>query len=158
MKPAVEIALVLGCAVVGALVTWKIAGPPDRTVACDPALLPAEEICLSTIQAEWAEGSFVWIDARSAEERQRDGDGMPGSIPLTTAGGPSFDEQVEAQLERLATAPRAVVYCGSAGCGISKEVVNRLKNLGMIPEVRALHGGWEALQQAGWLKGSSSGR
>ena len=158
MKAALELALVLGCATVGALVTWQIAGPPDRTVACDPATLAPEEICLSTILAEWEAGSFLWIDARPAEERSRDGEGMPGSIPLTTVGGQDFDQQVEAQLERLATAPRAVVYCGSAGCGISKEVVNRLKNLGMIPEVRALHGGWEALQQAGLLKGSNPGR
>lgn len=155
MKAAVELALVLGCASVGALGTWMIAGPPDRTVACDPAVISAEEICLSTLQAEWPEGSYLWIDARPAEERERDGAGMPGSIPLTTVGGGSFEEQVEAQLERLATAPRAVVYCGSAGCGISKEVVKRLNELGMIPEVRALHGGWEGLQQAGWLKGSN---
>ena len=158
MRAAAELALVLGCASVGAVATWMIAGPPDRIVACDPAAIAPEEICLSTLQAEWPEGSYLWIDARPAEERQRDGEGMAGSIPLTTVGGGSFEEQVEAGLDRLATAPRAVVYCGSAGCGISKEVVKRLNELGMIPEVRALHGGWEALQQAGWIKGSNSAK
>lgn len=155
MRAATELALVLSCAALGGLGTWMIAGPPSRVVACDPAGIADGEICLSTLQAEWPEGSFLWIDARTAEEWKRDG--IPGSIHLTTVGGGSFEEQVEANLEQLGTAPRAVVYCGTAGCGISKEVVKRLNALGMIPEVRALHGGWEALHQAALVKGSSPG-
>jgi rhodanese-related sulfurtransferase len=153
MRVAAELLLVLACASLGAVATWKIAGPPSREVPCDPSALAAEEICLATVIAEWPEGSFLWIDARTREEWQRDG--LDGSVPLTVAGGTSFQEQVEASLEKLATAPRAVVYCGSAGCGTSKEVVKRLNELGMIPEVRALHGGWDALRQAGRIKGSS---
>ena len=123
-------------------------------MACDPAAISPEEICLATVRAEWPEGGFLWIDARSAEEWERDG--LAGSVHLTTIGGGSFDEQVEASLERLGTASRAVVYCGSAGCGTSKEVAKRLRELGMIPEVRALHGGWDALRQAGLVKDSNS--
>lgn len=157
MRAAGEMALVLGCAALGGLGTWMIVGPPSRVVACDPSSLAAGEICLSTLQlqADWPEGRILWIDARTADEWKRDG--MPGSIHLTTVGGGSFEEQVEANLEQLGTAPRAVVYCGSAGCGISKEVVKRLEALGMIPEVHALHGGWEALHHAGLVKGSSPG-
>lgn len=153
MRAGTELMWVLACASLGALATWRIAGPPERVVACDPAAISAEEICLATLRAEWPEGGFVWIDARGAEEWKRDG--MAGSIHLTIAGGEAFDAQVEAALERLAVAPRAVVYCGSAGCGTSKEVAKRLRELGMIPEVRALHGGWEALRQAGMIRGSS---
>lgn len=155
MRAATELALVLSCAALGGLGTWMIAGPPSRVVACDPATLAGGEICLSTLQSDWPEGEFLWIDARTEEEWKRDG--IPGSIHLTTVGGGSFEEQVEANLEQLGTAARAVVYCGSAGCGISKEVVKRLEALGMIPEVRALHGGWEAMHQAGLVKGSSPG-
>jgi rhodanese-related sulfurtransferase len=155
MRAAAEMALVLGCAALGGLGTWMIAGPPSREVACDPASIAETEICLATLQAGWPEGSFLWIDARTEGEWKRDG--MPGSIHLTTVGGGSFEEQVEANLEKLGTAPRAAVYCGTAGCGISKEVVKRLLDLGMIPEVRALHGGWEALHRAGLVKGSSPG-
>ena len=153
MRAAAELLLVLACASLGAGATWKKAGPPAREIPCDPTTLAAEEICLSTVLAEWPEGSFLWIDARTKEEWQRDG--LDGSVPLTVVGETSFQEQVEASLEKLATAPRAVVYCGSAGCGTSKEVVKRLTELGMIPEVRALHGGWDALRQAGRVKGSS---
>lgn len=155
MRAATELVLVLGCASLGALGTWAIVGKPSREVPCDPASIAAEEICLETLRAQWPDGSFLWIDARPAEEWQRDG--IEGSINLTTAGTISFEEQMEVSLERLGTASRAVVYCGSAGCGVSKEVVKRLKEFGMIPELRALHGGWQALHQAGLVKGSSPG-
>jgi rhodanese-related sulfurtransferase len=153
MRAALELVMVLTCASLGALATWKIAGPPSREIPCDPAALAPEEICLATLQAEWPAGSFLWIDARPAEEWRRDG--VEGSISLTLTGGPPFQEQIEASLEKLATSSRAVVYCGSVGCGLSKEMVRRLNELGLIPEVRALHGGWEALHQAGLVKGSN---
>ncbi len=153
MKTVAELALVLSCASLGAFGTWAILGAPSREVPCDPAAISEEEICLANLQAEWPDGSFLWIDARPAEEWQRDG--IEGSINLTTAGPLGFEEQMEVSLERLGTASRAVVYCGSAGCGVSKEVVKRLREFGMIPELRALHGGWDALRQAGLVKGSS---
>jgi hypothetical protein len=34
-------------------------------------------------------------------------------------------------------------------------VAKRLRELGFIPEVRALHGGWDALKQAGLVKDSN---
>jgi len=153
MKTVTELALVLACASLGAVATWKVTGPPSRAVICDPATITPDEICLSTVQAEWPAGSFLWIDARPAAEWKLNG--IPGSIPLTMTGDTSFDEQVEASLEKLGTAQRALVYCGSSGCGVSKEVAKRLKDLGFIPEVRALHGGWDALKQAGLVKDSS---
>jgi len=153
MRTVTELALVLACASIGALATWKIAGPPSRVVACDPATISPDEICLATVQAEWKKGSFLWIDARPAAEWKLNG--IPGSISLTTIGDKSFDEQVEASLEKLGTAERALVYCGSASCGISKEVVKHLNERGFIPEVRALHGGWDTLKQAGLVTDSS---
>lgn len=153
MRTVTELVLVLACASLGAVATWKIAGPPSRVVVCDPAKIGPDEICLATVQAEWPAGSFLWIDARPAAEWKLNG--IPGSIPLTLGGETSFDEQVEASLEKLGTAQRALVYCGSAGCGLSKEVAKRLNELGFIPEVRALHGGWDTLKQAGMVKDSS---
>lgn len=148
MRTVTELALVLVLASAGAVATWKIAGPPDRSVICDPAKIGPDEICLATVQAEWPD--VLWIDARPEAEWQQDG--VPGSIHLTTVGGGSFEEQMEASLERLGGAQRAVVYCGDVGCGISKEVVKRLREYGIPPEVKALHGGSAALQAAGLLK------
>lgn len=153
MKALTELALVLVLSSAGAVATWKIAGPPNRAVACDPAAITADEICLATVQAEWKD--FLWIDARPEAEWKKDG--MPGSVHLTTVGSGSFEEQIEASLEKLSQAQRAVVYCGDTGCAISKEVVKRLREFGMIPEVRALHGGSAALMAAGMLKDSNSG-
>jgi len=155
MKAFGELLLVLGLATAGAVVTWQITGPPDRTppsVACDPATLSLDEICLATVQAEWKD--VLWIDARREEEWKIDG--MPGSIHITTMGGKSFQDQIEASLERLASAQRAVVYCSDTGCGISKEVVKQLREYGLVQgELRALHGGYAALKQAGMIKDSS---
>jgi rhodanese-related sulfurtransferase len=152
MRAFTELALVLVLSSIGAVATWKIAGPPDRSVACDPASITADEICLATVQAEWKD--FLWIDARPEAEWKKDG--IPGSIHLTTVGGGSFEDQIEASLERLGSAQRAIVYCGDTGCAISKEVVKRLREFGLVPEVRALHGGSAALKAAGMLKDSSS--
>lgn len=153
MKAVAEMVLVLACAGLGAFATWKLGGPPSRAVACDPAAISSIEICLDTLRAEWPEGSFLWIDARGEDEWRRDG--LPGSVHLTTAGGADFDGQLAAAGERLIAVRRAVVYCGSSGCGTSKEVAKRIVDYGMLPEVRALHGGWEALRQAGMVRDSS---
>lgn len=153
MNPLAECSLVLGCAVLGAVATWKLGGPPSRSPVCDPATIAPIEICWETLQAEWPEGSFLWIDARSEPEWRRDG--VPGSIHLTTAGGADFDSQLLAVGERMVSFRKAVVYCGSSGCGVSKEVAKRITEYGVLPEARALHGGWEALRQAGRIKDSN---
>jgi rhodanese-related sulfurtransferase len=125
-------------------------------VACDPAAMPPDEVCLATVQAEGSEG-LVWIDARSEGEWKADG--LPGSIHLTTIGGEDFDELLAQAGPRLQASKRAVVYCGSTSCGLSKEVVSRLVSYGMVPgviaEVKALHGGHDALKAAGLIMSPS---
>ena len=152
MRTLAELALVLVLASAGAVATWKITGPPDRSVACDPATLPADEICLATVKAEW--GDVLWIDARSAEDWKRDG--LPGSIHITTMGSVSFDEQIAAAMDDIAKGKRAVVYCNGVKCTLSKEVARQLRDYQLpLPEVKALHGGYDALKAAGMIKGSS---
>ncbi len=119
------------------------------SISCDPASIAAEEICLSTVVQEW-QGDCIWIDARRREDWQRDG--LPGSILLTTASGESFDALLEEAFPRLATEQkRVVVYCSDQGCGTSKEIAKRLRDYQLVPEVRALHGGWKALSEAGMV-------
>ncbi|MDB6078167.1 MAG: rhodanese-like protein [Akkermansiaceae bacterium] len=150
-------AVIIGAMSVAAAVgQWKYAPEPAKPapVACDPALMPPDEICLATVQETWAkDGVLLWIDARSEGEWKADG--LPGSIHLTTVGGENFDDLLEKAMPRLMESKRAVVYCGSTSCGISKEVVSRLKQYDMVPgvisEVKALHGGHEALKSAGLL-------
>jgi rhodanese-related sulfurtransferase len=151
MKAVTELALVVVLASAGAITTWKIAGPPDRSIACDPAKMSADEICLATAKAEWPDA--LWIDARSEEAWKKDG--LPGSIHLTTMGQVSFDEQVEASFGKLSGAERAVVYCDGLNCTLSKEVVRQLRAMGLPLEVKALYGGVEALKAGGMIKGST---
>lgn len=121
-------------------------------VVCDPARLSPEEICLEALAAGGSE--ILWLDARSEADWKRDG--LPGSKHLTLGGNPSFDQQVEVLAAELAMAPMVVVYCSDVGCGTSKEVVKQLRGLGgLVQQAYALHGGYEALKQAGRIKGSS---
>lgn len=153
-NPWLQLVTILALSAAGAVATWKIAAPPVAgPLACDPAALEPIEICLDTVRNEWPEGSFLWIDARTEAEWRHDG--LPGSLHLTTTAGANFEEQVEKNFEKIATATRAVVYCGDVGCGLSKEVAKRLPAYGP-KEVRALHGGTAALRAAGMLKDSSS--
>ena len=151
MKAVTELALVVLLASAGAVATWKIAGPPDRSIACDPSKMTADEICLATARTEWPDA--LWIDARSEEAWKKDG--LPGSIHLTTMGQVSFDEQIAASLEKLANAQRAVVYCDGLNCTLSKEVVKQIRAIGLPLETKALYGGVEALKAAGMIKGST---
>ncbi len=151
MRTGLELLTVLGLATLAAVGTWRLAGPPPRVeVTCDPAAIGPEEVCLETIRDD---DGILWIDARTEEEWRRDG--LPGSIHLTTAGGADFDGLVADHGDRIATAERAVVYCGDLGCGLSKEVAGRLRGYGLIHDVRALHGGWAALKAAGWVTDSN---
>ena len=151
MRTITELAIVLCLASAGAVATWKIAGPPDRSVACDPAKISEDEVCLATVKAEW--GEVLWIDARREEDWKRDG--LPGSIHITTMGKVPFDQQVEASMEALVQGRKAVVYCDGINCTLSKEVARQLRGYGLLPEVKALHGGYDALKAAGMIKGST---
>jgi rhodanese-related sulfurtransferase len=151
MKTVTELALVVVLASVGAVATWQIAGPPDRSIACDPAKMSADEICLATVKTEWPDA--LWIDARSEESWKQDG--LPGSIHLTTMGQVSFDDQMAASFDKLGSAQRAVVYCDGVNCTLSKEVVKQLRDMGLPLEVKALYGGVDALKSAGMIKGST---
>lgn len=149
MKAGVELLAVLGLAALAAAGAWWLAGPPrpPSVVACDPAAIGPEEVCLETVRND---AGVLWIDARTEAEWRRDG--LPESIHLTSA---DFDELVAANGDRIAAAGKAVVYCGDLGCGLSREVAGLLRGYGLIQDARALHGGWAALKAAGLVTDSS---
>lgn len=139
------------CVLTGAagLATWKWKGTPDRSVPCEISQLKEGEICLSTVMGEW-KNQVVWVDARVRSDWQKDG--VPGSVFITTANGENFDQLLEQAVPVLAEGKNVVVYCSDVGCGTSLEVAKRIREFGLAPEVRALHGGWKALQQAGVIE------
>lgn len=143
--------IIAGLSAIAALVTYWIKPPPPAAVrlVCDPALLASDEICLQTVIAEWR-NDCIWVDARRRVDWEKNG--LPGSILLTTADGENFDRLLEQAFPVLAEKQkRVVVYCNDVGCGTSREIAKRLRDYQLVPEVRALHGGWETLSQAGMI-------
>jgi rhodanese-related sulfurtransferase len=142
-------AVIVGVSVIGAWANHLIDPVAPVSITCDPAAVAADEICLRTVIEDW-NNDCVWIDARRRVDWQKDG--LPGSLLLTTADGESFDHLLEQAFPILVEKnKRVVVYCSDLGCGTSREIVKRLREYQLVPDVRALHGGWKALSQAGMI-------
>jgi rhodanese-related sulfurtransferase len=149
MKTPAQIAIIAAISLTAAAATYLVKGPPQRLWVCDPTALKADEVCLEQLPLE---EEFVWVDARSRAEWQQSS--VPGSILWNL--DPAEDMQVfevEAAT-RIAVNPRVVVYCGDENCGISRQVAERIRALGLGAEVRVLHGGWRALKEAGRVGGA----
>jgi rhodanese-related sulfurtransferase len=148
MNSFLQLTAVVGISALGAGGTYLIKGPPVRTLVCDPARLKPDEVCLSQVTEP-----VLWIDARLRREWEMDG--LPGSLLWNT--DPKEDLAIfEATVaERLLETPRVVVYCGDESCGISRQVADRIRALGLAEEVKVLHGGWRTLSEAGRIKGSN---
>jgi rhodanese-related sulfurtransferase len=91
----------------------------------------------------WGENA-IWIDARPAEEFERDH--VPGAVLLNE------DRWSEALPQFLANEwspeKKIVVYCSAASCNLAEDVARRLRAEAKLPnEIRILKGGWEA-----WLE------
>ncbi len=150
MNAWVQLAAISAVALTAAGGTWLIKGPPQRTLACDPASLKPDEVCLEQIPAA---AEVVWVDARPRAEWRKNG--VEGSLLWNL--DPSEDAQAfEAEVAvRVAVTPRVIVYCGDENCGVSRQIAGRIRDLGMGAEVSVLHGGWRALNEAGRVRSSS---
>lgn len=141
-----QLLVIAGLVVAATLLTWLMKGTPDRTVPCGPASLKPGEVCLETVLKDWS-ADVIWVDARRRVDWEKDG--MKGSLLITTSNGESFDKLLEQAFPRLSEGKNVVVYCSDVGCGTSLEIAKRIRDYQLVPDVRALHGGWKALQQAG---------
>jgi len=83
----------------------------------------------------------VWVDARS-EEAYKDGH-IPGAVLLNHDG---WDTMLGNLFEAWKPDRTIVVYC-SEGCQASREVANRIRNLGLEP-VYVLKGGYDSWKQS----------
>lgn len=147
-----QLAAIAAVALTASAATWLIKGPPVRTFACSPASLKPDELCLQQIPEST---QVVWVDARSRADWQKNG--LPGSVLWNL--DPAEDMQAfEADVAlRVAETPRVIVYCGDENCGMSRQVADRIRALGLGAEVFVLHGGWRALNEAGRIRNSNPG-
>ena len=150
MNALVQLVLISTAALAAAGATWLVKGPPQRTMACDPAAIAPDEVCVQEISTDVA---VLWVDARPRAEWEANG--LPGSVLWNL--DPAEDMTVfEAEVAmRIMETPRVIVYCGDENCGVSRQVAERIRGLGLGAEVSVLHGGWRALAEAGRVKGSS---
>ncbi len=154
MKALGQLAVIVALALLAAGATLIVKGPPHRGVACDPATLQPDEVCLGDVMAPGS-GEVLWVDARPRKDWQESG--LPGSLLWNL--DPREDLQLfEAELAmRIIEVPRVIVYCGDENCGASRQVAKQIRDLGLGGEVSVLYGGWRALRDAGLVKDSNSG-
>ncbi len=132
--------------------TYLVKGPPLRTLICDPSSLKPDEVCLEQIPAD---AKILWVDARHRKEWEKNG--LPGSV-LWNLDVTEDMQEFEAEVAmRIMETPQVIVYCGDENCGLSRQVADRIRALGLAEKVSVLHGGWRALSEAGRIKDSNSG-
>lgn len=88
--------------------------------------------------------NVLWIDARPAEEFDRDH--VPNAISLNED---RWNEGLAQFLgSQWSPEKKIVVYCSAASCNLAEDVARRLREEAKLPnEIRILKGGWEA-----WLE------
>jgi rhodanese-related sulfurtransferase len=145
MKPWMQLAAVLALAFAAAATTYRVKGPPDRSVRCDPAKLLPDDVCLERVMGEW-QGKVLWVDARPRGDWQRDG--VAGSLLWNLDPNENMQAFEADAAGRMLDGPKVVVYCSNENCDTSRQVAGRIKALQLGNEVFVLYGGWRALAAA----------
>ena len=83
----------------------------------------------------------LWVDARPAEEFERDH--IPGAVLLNED---RWNDLFQPFMEKQwSPEKKIVVYCSAASCNLAGDVARRLREEAKLPnEIRVLKGGWEA--------------
>ncbi|MFT4175820.1 MAG: rhodanese-like domain-containing protein [Luteolibacter sp.] len=147
MKPLLQLGAILGISLMAAGATYLVKGAPARKLICDPALLKPDEICLEAVPTDQP---ILWVDARSRKDWEETG--KPGSMLWNLDATEDMSVFEAEAATRLMDARRAIVYCGDENCGLSRQVADRIRALGLADQVLVLHGGWRALKEAGMTK------
>ena len=100
--------------------------------------VPASEMVTVANARSWGSNT-IWIDARPEAEFEQEH--VPGALPLNED---RWNELLPQMLAAWSPEKQVVVYCGSDGCGSSREVARRLRKEAQLKNVFVLEGGWEA--------------
>lgn len=103
--------------------------------------LPA--ISLEEARAEFTRGRALFVDARAPEFYRLEH--IPGAANLPVH---HFEQSFFAIRERLAAAPRVIVYCDGASCEMSVDLAEKLLLAG-VDQVAVFPGGMQQWQRAG---------
>jgi rhodanese-related sulfurtransferase len=102
--------------------------------------IPADQLVNISQALSWGAG-VLWIDARPDEEFAQDH--MANALPLNED---RWNELLPNVLAAWSPERRLVIYCGSQGCGASREIAQRLRDEAQMKNVFVLEGGWEKLR------------
>lgn len=145
MNCIAELAIITGISIAAAGGTYLVKGPPVRAFVCDPATLKPDEICLEQVIEP-----VLWIDGRLRKEWLANG--IEGSILFNLDAAEDVQTFEAEAAMRIMEQPKVVVYCSNEDCGISRQVAERINNLGLGADVKVLKGGWQALKDGGRIK------
>jgi len=148
MNAVAQFAIVIGMSLAAAGGTYLVKGAPVRKLACNPADLKQDEICIQQVT-----DSVLWIDARPRAEWEKNG--VPGSILWNLEASEDAQAFEQEAAMRIVENPNVVVYCSNENCGISRQVAEKILKLDLGAEVKVLRGGWQALRDAGRVKDST---
>jgi rhodanese-related sulfurtransferase len=151
MNAIAQLSLLAVIAMAAAGATWLVKGPPVRALTCDPAAIAPDEVCISQVPAD---AGVLWVDARSRTEWMKNG--IPGSVLWNLDPGEDMAGFEAETALRIMDTPRVVVYCGDENCGVSRQVADRIRALGLGADVSVLFGGWQALMEAGRIPNPSA--
>ena len=112
----------------------------DR-VSWDAPAVAKDEVTLEQAQ-NWG-ASVLWVDARPAEQFEREH--IPEAVSLNED---QWDELLPQMLATWSPERQIVVYCSSQSCAASHEVARRLRDEAGLKNIYVLHGGWEGWQAA----------
>ena len=103
---------------------------------------------MEMIEQRW-KGDVLWIDARPQE--LFDAGHVPGALLLNEQ---KFEEQLFGMLDTLQTnAKPLIIYCNSARCDASRQILLRLKQTLPVEQAYVLKGGWKAWEASREKKG-----
>ena len=122
-----------------------VAAPP----APAPAIAPAPSVVPSVPSLTWPEtrqllatGQIILVDARAAAYYQTEH--IPGAISLPAASSPA---DFAAFVAKYPKATPLVVYCGSASCPLSNQLVSLLMSQYGYTNIREMPGGFVEYRQ-----------
>lgn len=138
-----QIAVIAAISMIAAGGSWYLRekSAVSEPFVCDPGVIAEDEICLADV----VEGA-LWVDARLRSDWEKNG--VEGSILW------NFDPAEDARkfesdaAMHIINAPSVVVYCESKACGTSRQIADLIRKMDLGPEVKVLHGGWEALKDS----------
>lgn len=117
----------------------------ERLEALGIAVLEHDEVVALFQDELYAEGAYVFIDARS-EEKWAAGH-VPGALLLDHY---HYEKSIEAVMAAVQTAGRVVVYCHGKDCTDSELCAQLLKNFNVDPSLLAVYlGGYSAWVEHG---------